>query len=52
MGNVFKVEKGKFVLTPIKTRVDAILNTPTPQTAKELPQFVLSKLAEIVSPNL
>ena len=35
MGNVFKVEKGKFVLSPIKTRVDAILNTPTPQTAKE-----------------
>ena len=61
MGNVFKVEKGKFVVTPIKTRVDAILNTPTPQTAKEmqkllwsseLSQFVLSKLAEIVSPNL
>ena len=61
MGNVFKVEKGKFVVTPIKTRVDAILNTPTPQTAKECKSFcgvvnylslVLSKLAEIVSPNL
>ena len=39
MGNGFKVEKGKFVVTPIKTRVDAILNTPTPQTAKECKSF-------------
>ena len=28
MGNVFKVEKGKFVVTPIKTRVDAIFVGP------------------------
>ena len=39
MGNVFKVEKGKFVITPIKTRVEAILNTPAPLTAKECKSF-------------
>ena len=39
MGNVFKVEKSKFVITPIKTRVEAILNTPTPLTAKECKSF-------------
>ena len=39
MGNVFKVEKGKFVITPIKTRVEAILNTPTPLTPKECKSF-------------
>ena len=37
MGNVFKVEKGKF--TPIKTRVEAILNTPAPLTPKECKSF-------------
>ena len=39
MGNVFKVEKGKFVITPVKTRVEAILNTPAPLTAKECKSF-------------
>ena len=39
MGNVFKVEKGKFVITLIKTRVEAILNTPAPLTAKEWKSF-------------
>ena len=39
MGNVFKVEKGKFVITPIKTRVEAILNTPASLTAKECKSF-------------
>ena len=39
MGNVFKVEKGKFVITPIKTRVEAILNTPAPLTPKECKSF-------------
>ena len=39
MGNVFKVEKGKFVITPIKTRVEAILNTPAPLTPKECKRF-------------
>ena len=29
LGNVFNFEKGMFVIIPIKTRVDAILNTPT-----------------------
>ena len=53
MGNVFKVEKGKFVVTPIKTRVDAILNTPTPQTAKECKSFcgVVNYLS-LFCPNL
>ena len=39
MGNVFKVEKGKFVITPIITRVEAILNTPAPLTPKECKSF-------------
>ena len=53
MGNVFKFEKGKFVVTPIKTRVDAILNTPTPQTAKECKSFcgVVNYLS-LFCPNL
>ena len=53
MGNVFKVEKGKFVVTPIKTRVDAILNIPTPQTAKECKSFcgVVNYLS-LFCPNL
>ena len=53
MGNVFKVEKGKFVVTPIKTRVDAILNTPTPQPAKECKSFcgVVNYLS-LFCPNL
>ena len=53
MGNVFKVEKGKFVVTPIKTRVDAILNTPTPQTAKKCKSFcgVVNYLS-LFCPNL
>ena len=53
MGNVFKVEKGKFVVTPIKTRVDAIMNTPTPQTAKECKSFcgVVNYLS-LFCPNL
>ena len=53
MGNVFKVKKGKFVITPIKTRVDAILKTPTPQTAKECKSFcgVVNYLS-LFCPNL
>ena len=39
MGNVFKVEKGKFVITLIKTRVEAILNTQAPLTPKECKSF-------------
>ena len=39
MGNVFKVEKGKFVITPIKTRVEAILNTLAPLTPQECKSF-------------
>ena len=53
MGNVFKVEKGKFVITPIKTRVEAILKTPTPTTAKECKSFcgVVNYLS-LFCPNL
>ena len=53
MGNVFKVEKDKFVITPIRTRVDAILNTPTPTTAKECKSFcgVVNYLS-LFCPNL
>ena len=53
MGNVFKVQKGKFVITPIKTRVDAILNTPAPQTQKECKSFcgVVNYLS-LFCPNL
>ena len=53
MGNVFKVQKGKFVITPIKTRVDAILNTPSPQTQKECKSFcgVVNYLS-LFCPNL
>ena len=53
MGNVFKVKKGKFVITPIKTRVEAILKTPTPTTAKECKSFcgVVNYLS-LFCPNL
>ena len=53
MGNVFKVQKGEFVITPIKTRVDAILNTPSPQTQKECKSFcgVVNYLS-LFCPNL
>ena len=53
MGNVFKVQKGKFVITPIKTRVDAILNTPSPTTQKECKSFcgVVNYLS-LFCPNL
>ena len=53
MGNIFKVTKGKFVITPLKTRVDAILNTPSPETAKECKSFcgVVNYLS-LFCPNL
>ena len=53
MGNVFKVRNGKFVITPIKTRVEAIQNTPTPKTAKECKSFcgVVNYLS-LFCPNL
>ena len=53
MGNVFKVQKGKFVISPIKTRVEAILKTPTPISAKECKSFcgVVNYLS-LFCPNL
>ena len=53
MGNIFKVTNGKFVITPLRTRVDAILNTPSPETAKECKSFcgVVNYLS-LFCPNL
>ena len=53
MGNVFKVQKGKFVISPIKTKVEAILKTPTPISAKECKSFcgVVNYLS-LFCPNL
>ena len=39
MGNVFKEHRGKFIISPIKTRAEAILKTPTPISAKECKSF-------------
>ena len=35
MGNIFKTSNDGITITPIKTRQEAILNTPTPTTPKE-----------------
>ena len=53
MGNVLKVQKGKFVISPIKTRVEAILKTPTPISAKKCKSFcgVVNYLS-LFCPNL
>ena len=53
MGNIFKVTKGKFVINPLRTWVDAILNTPSPETAKECKSFcgVVNYLS-LFCPNL
>ena len=39
MGNIFKTSKDGITITPIKTRQEAILNTPTPTTPKECKSF-------------
>ena len=39
MGNVFKTSDDGITITPIKTRQEAILNTPTPTTPKECKSF-------------
>ena len=39
MGNVFKTSKEGITITPIKTRQEAILNTPAPTTPKECKSF-------------
>ena len=36
MGNIFKTSNDGITITPIKTRQEAILNTPTPTTPKEM----------------
>ena len=39
MGNIFKTSNDGITITPIKTRQEAILNTPTPTTPKECKSF-------------
>ena len=39
MGNIFRTSNDGITITPIKTRQEAILNTPTPTTAKECKSF-------------
>ena len=39
MGNVFQTSDDGITITPIKTRQEAILNTPTPTTPKECKSF-------------
>ena len=53
MGNVFKIKGKRFTISPIKTRIDAILNTPTPKTPKECKSFcgVVNYLS-LFCPNL
>ena len=39
MGNIFKTSNDGITITPIKTRQEAILNTPIPTTPKECKSF-------------
>ena len=39
MGNIFQTSDDGITITPIKTRQEAILNTPTPTTPKECKSF-------------
>ena len=39
IGNIFKTSDDGITITPIKTRQEAILNTPTPTTPKECKSF-------------
>ena len=39
MGNTFKTGSNGITITPIKTRTEAILNTPAPTTAKDCKSF-------------
>ena len=39
MGNIFKTSNDGITITPIKTRQEAILNTPTPTTPKDCKSF-------------
>ena len=39
MGNTFKTGPNGITITPIKTRNEAILNTPPPTTAKDCKSF-------------
>ena len=53
MGNVFKIKNRRFTITPIKTRVEAILNTPAPKTPKECKAFCgVVNYVSLFCPNL
>ena len=53
MGNLFMLRPNKIMVTPIKKRTDAIVNTPVPKTAKECKSFcgVVNYLS-LFCPNL
>ena len=39
MGNIFRISKKGIFISPIKSRVEAIMNTPSPTTPKECKSF-------------
>ena len=53
MGNVFRINGNRITISPIKTRRDALLNTPEPTTQKECKSFcgVVNYLS-LFCPNL
>ena len=53
MGNIFRTGQKGITITPIKTRQEAILNTPTPTTAKECKSFCgVVNYVSLFCPNL
>ena len=38
-GNIFRISKKEIFISPIKSRVEAIMNTPSPTTPKECKSF-------------
>ena len=53
MGNIFRISKKGIFISPIKSRVEAIMNTPSPTTPKQCKSFcgVVNYLS-IFCPNL
>ena len=53
MGNTFKTGQKGITITPIKTRQEAILNTPTPRTPKDCKSFCgVVNYVSLFCPNL
>ena len=52
MGNIFRISKKGIFISPIKSRVEAIMNTPSPTTPKQLPEYILSSFTEAFRPYL